>query len=186
MKKILAFILTLTAVLSTLQLENTAGAVSEKVLRLHVLAASDSAEDQRLKLLARDAVLELLAPLQDTCADRAAAAGAIAALLPDIARAAADASGQTASACLVRDSFAAREYEGFALPAGEYTALRIELEGGGGQNWWCVVFPPLCTAMAEGGEDAFAIFDEDELSLITGSGRIIKFRLLEWLDRLLT
>ena len=100
-----------------------------------------------------------------------------------IAEAAANASGQRASVSLAREDFTAREYEGFALPAGEYLSLRIELEGGAGRNWWCVVFPPLCTALAGEDEDAFALFDEEETELITGSGRVIKFRLLELLEK---
>ena len=75
-----------------------------------------------------------------------------------------------------------REYEGFALPAGEYSSLRIELDGGAGRNWWCVVFPPLCAALAEEDGDAFELLEDDEKALITGSGRVIKFRILEWLS----
>ena len=183
MKKLLAFILTFAA--SVAELGNTAGAVSEKVLRLHVMAASDSAEDQELKLLARDGVLEYLTPLLAGCGSQGEAAAVAEENLPAIARAAAEASGQRASVSLVREDFPAREYENVALPAGEYLALRIELEGGAGRNWWCVVFPPLCTALtAQDEEDAFAIFDEEEAELISGKGRVIKFRLLEWLKEL--
>ena len=184
MKKLLAFILTLAAVLSTLRLETTAAALPEKLLRLHVLAASDSENDQALKLRARDAVMEYLTPLLDDCRSREEAERIAAEMLPALAQIAANAAGQRVSVALVREKFDMREYGGFALPAGEYSALRIELENGAGANWWCVVFPPLCAAVAEDDEDAFEIFDDDEKALITGSGRVIKFRLLEWISAL--
>lgn len=184
MKKLLAFILTLAAVLSTVRLETTAAGLPDKVLRLHVLAASDSETDQALKLRARDAVMAYLTPLLADCGSRSEAERITEANLQAIAQIAADAAGQRAAVSLARESFTAREYDGFALPAGQYAALRIELEGGGGQNWWCVVFPPLCAALYEEDEDAFTLFDEDEKALITGSGRKIKFRLLEWLSAL--
>ena len=184
MKKLLAFILTLAAVLSTVQLDGAATGVQEKVLRLHVLAASDSETDQQLKLAARDAVLEFITPLLEACGSREEAVLIAEENLPMLARLAADASGQRATAYISRGDFPSREYGGFSLPAGEYTALRIELENGAGQNWWCVVFPPLCTALAEEDEDTFALFDEDETRLISGSGKIIKFRITQWLSAL--
>ncbi len=184
MKKLLAFILTLAAVLSTVELESTAEGLQEKVLRLHILAASDSAEDQRLKLQARDGIMEYLTPLLADCEGRSEAVSIAEENLQTIAQIAADATGQPACAAIVREDFTAREYEGFALPAGEYTSLRIELGEGDGRNWWCVVFPPLCTALAEEDGDAFALFDGREVRLITGSVRIIKFRIVEWLSAL--
>ena len=182
MKKLLAFILTFAAVLSTVRMETTAAALPEKLLRLHILAASDSETDQALKLRARDAVTEYLTPLLADCKSRSEAERITAENLPNIAQIAADASGQRAAAGLVREDFSLREYEGFALPGGEYSALRIELEGGGGRNWWCVVFPPLCAALAAEDEETFEMLEEDEKALMTGSGRIIKFRILEWLS----
>ena len=182
MTKLLAFILTLAAVLSTVRMETTAAGLPEKLLRLHVLAASDSEADQSLKLRARDAVMDYLTPLLAECQSRREAERIAAENLHAIAQIAADASGQTASAGLVRECFGLREYDGFALPAGDYSSLRIELDGGAGRNWWCVVFPPLCAALAGEDENAFELLEEDEKALITGSGRIIKFRLLEWLS----
>ena len=184
MKRLLAFILTLAAVLSTVQLDGTAAGLQEKVLRLHVLAASDSETDQRLKLAARDAVMEYLAPLLEGCESREEAVLIAEENLPALARAAANASGQPATAYIARGDFPRREYGEFALPAGEYTALRIELAEAAGQNWWCVVFPPLCTALSEEDDDTLALFDEGEVRLISGSGKIIRFRIIEWLSAL--
>lgn len=183
MKKMIAFLLTLAAVLSAAQLEDTARAVEGKVLRMHILAASDSAEDQALKLMARDAVLEYLAPLLADCSAQSEAQSVTEANLEGIAAAAAQASGQRATVGLVRENFPQREYDGFALPAGEYLALRIELEEGKGHNWWCVVFPPLCQAITEEDGDAFALFTGEETKLISGEGRVFKFRIIEWINK---
>ncbi|MDR1619979.1 MAG: stage II sporulation protein R [Clostridiales bacterium] len=115
------------------------------VLRLHIVANSDSAEDQRVKLLVRDMLLAHFAPanslrqaeelLLDAGDDVLAAVGDV--LLRE---------GCAYGAQLrfgVMD-FPARAYAGVLYPAGAYEALRVELGAAGGQNWWCVLFPPLC------------------------------------------
>ena len=77
---------------------------------------------------------------------------------------------------------------GFSLPAGEYLALRILIGAGAGQNWWCVVFPPLCTAAsADVPETALAAgLTEDQVSLMTeeDSGYVLKFKAVEWWEQL--
>ena len=85
-------------------------------------------------------------------------------------------------------TFPTKEYDGFALPAGDYLALRIVIGEGAGQNWWCVVFPPLCTAAASDVPAAAlaAGFSEEEVALITeeNSGYCLKFKTIEWLQEL--
>ena len=87
------------------------------------------------------------------------------------------------SARLEQTEFPTKEYDGFSLPAGEYLALRVVIGEGAGQNWWCVVFPPLCTAAATDLEEtAIATgLGAEELSLITEEhqGYVLKFRSLE-------
>ena len=107
MKKLLAFILTLAAVLSTVRLETTAAGLPDKVLRLHVLAASDSETDQALKLRARDAVMAYLTPLLADCGSRSEAERITEANLQAIAQIAADAAGQRAAGSLARECFTA-------------------------------------------------------------------------------
>ena len=123
---------------------NTQRDLADKVVRLHVLANSDTEEDQALKLLVRDAVLE-------QSADRAEAEIRLRESLPEleaIAEETVRANGYdyAVTAELEDTAFPTKEYDGFSLPAGEYLALRILIGEGAGQNWWCVVFPPLCTA----------------------------------------
>jgi stage II sporulation protein R len=161
--------------------------LSRKMIRLHVIAHSDSTEDQALKLQVRDAVLDYATAVLQRSADMAAAQQELQRELPRIeaiARAAVKAEGYDygVTASLGQAEFPLKEYEGFSLPAGEYTALRLVIGEGAGQNWWCVVFPPLCTAAAcEFDETALAAgLSEEDIALITESeGYVLKFRTME-------
>jgi len=157
--------------------------LSEKLVRLHVVGASDSEEDQALKLLARDGVVELLSRELEGARDSAEARRRIESLLGEIEDAAEAASGQAATAAIASEYFPTRDYGSFSLPAGEYTSLRVTLGEGSGRNWWCVVFPPLCTELAAEDFTETAGLDGDELALITEEGGyMIKFRIIELWD----
>ena len=157
-----------------------------RLIRLHVVAASDDPADQALKLRVRDRVLEAAETALSGASNASEAEAALAAALPALERAAsaelaANGAGDTATASLERASFPARDYGTFALPAGEYTALRIVIGEGRGRNWWCVVFPPLCTA-ADPAETAVAAGLEDaDVELMTGEepSYVLRFRTLE-------
>ena len=105
----------------------------------------------------------------------------IAAASGELQRIAETASGGSARVELGRETYPTREYETFSLPAGVYTSLRITLGAGSGRNWWCVVYPPLCTSGVETAQEAAALSDDD-VKLITedGEGYVLRFRLLEW------
>ena len=124
-------------------------ALEENFLRLHVVGASDSKEDQDVKLLVRDAVLASLEEGLDDLTDPAAAYDYVARMLPKV-KAAADRCLQeagfsdTAQVSLTEEAFPTRDYDTFSLPAGVYQALRVVIGEGEGKNWWCVVFPQLC------------------------------------------
>lgn len=166
--------------------------ISDKVVRLHVLANSDSEEDQALKYRVRDAVLGRLTALMRTSEDRSQAEGIIRGQLlelEELARREIAAAGYDypVTAQLQELDFPTREYESFTLPAGEYLALQLVIGEGAGQNWWCVVFPPLCTAAAaEVPASALAAgFSEEEVRFITEEeGYVLKFKALEWLEAL--
>lgn len=177
------------------RLDGTQGALADKVLRLHVLANSDSQADQALKLRVRDAVLERAEGLLAGAGDRAEAEALLAARLPDLAAAGAEAVGAAGYGYPVTVSledncwFPTRVYEDFALPAGRYTALRVEIGAGAGRNWWCVVFPPLCLgSVSETAEEtaAQAGLTEREVALLAGGeGEYqIKFRAVELVEGL--
>ena len=161
-------------------------ALAEKVVRLHVLAVSDDAEDQAVKLRVRDGVLSTLTPRLAGASDAAAARDVIEEALPELRALAEELSGGRAEAVLSRESYPTREYDGFALPAGEYTSLRIVLGEGKGHNWWCVVYPPLCTASVSEAAETGVLSGED-VRLITedGTGYVLRFRLMEWWNSLL-
>ncbi len=151
------------------------------LVRLHVIANSDSDADQAAKLAMRDKVLDLLSPLLAACESREEAVDIILTHKAQL-----EALGDV-SVTLGTEYYPTRDYDTFSLPAGEYLSLRVVMGAGRGHNWWCVVFPPLCTeALAEPSTDAFCVLDEDEEGLVTRDGAeyIIRFRLVEWWDAL--
>lgn len=155
--------------------------VSEGLVRLHVIAASDDATEQAIKLDVRDAVLSYLEPKLDSAADIAGAEALIEANLEGIAAAAESAAqGREVNVTLGEEYYPTREYDTFSLPAGRYQSLRVTLGEGAGHNWWCVVFPPLCLTAAES-EAAFEELDGETRAIISsdGGGVQFKFRLLE-------
>ena len=144
------------------------------MIRLHVIAASDSEEDQAVKLLVRDAVLEVVEASMENVDNQEEAVAAIEAANDAICTAAKSVLEQEGfdypvSVELGLENYPERVYEGFTLPAGQYTSLRVIIDGGEGQNWWCVLYPPLCTTAAEEREQVFitAGFTEEQYKTIT-------------------
>lgn len=163
--------------------------LQEKMIRLHVIANSDSEGDQAMKLRARDAVLARASVLLEQSADRAEALECLGAALPELEAAAYQACGGTypVQASLGMAEFPLKEYDGFALPAGEYMALRVVIGEGAGRNWWCVVYPALCSASCTELERVAgeAGMDGEDMKLITEEdGYVLKFRAVELWERL--
>ena len=163
--------------------------LADKVVRLHILANSDSEEDQALKLRVRDRVLERATELLEQTGDRREAADVLQSHLPELERIAAEEISDCGyeydvTAEVANTMFPTKEYDGFTLPAGEYLALRIIIGEGNGHNWWCVVFPPLCTtAAADVPASALAAgFGAEEVALGTeeNEGYVLKFKAMEW------
>ncbi|MCI8524379.1 MAG: stage II sporulation protein R [Oscillospiraceae bacterium] len=166
-------------------------ALADKLIRLHVVANSDSEADQAIKLQVRDAVLDETQQLLDGAADpRKALADNLDRIEAAANRAlAAAGSADHAAASLGEEMFPTREYETFSLPAGAYTALRVTIGAGEGHNWWCVVFPSLCMSASMEEMEAAAQaagLTEGEIKLITeeSEGYVLKFKTMEWLQRL--
>lgn len=156
-------------------------ALSDALVRLHVIAVSDEAEEQEIKLRVRDSVLAYLEPRLEGADDAAKARELISAELDGIKAAAETAAeGREVSVTLSREYYPTRDYGNFALPAGSYESLRVVLGEGEGHNWWCVVFPPLCLSAAEA-ENALETLGGDSAQLLSGEGEgvVFKFRLLE-------
>lgn len=128
--------------------------IFDRVIRLHVVANSDSAEDQAVKLKVRDAILGEAEQLLSGCKSEAEAQTKVEANLDKLEAAAEhvlaeSGFGYGAKVTLGREFYPRRDYEGFYLPEGTYLSLRVLLGEASGQNWWCVFFPPLCTSSAE-------------------------------------
>lgn len=160
-------------------------ALQEKMIRLHVIANSDSAEDQAMKLTVRDAVLSRAEALLREAEDLDAARRDIQNALPELEQAAAESCGGAypVAASLEMAEFPRKEYDGFALPAGEYLALRVVIGEGAGRNWWCVVYPPLCTTAACSWQETAAAggLEDGDIRLMaeTEQGYVLRFRAVE-------
>ena len=123
------------------------------MIRMHVVANSNSADDQRLKLLVRDAVIAMLQPQIEQINDVSQVREYLYTHLEQLESAANEilneaGSTQRATVTLKRETFPVREYETFTLPSGVYESLRITIGEGEGRNWWCVVFPSFCIGAA--------------------------------------
>ena len=168
--------------------------LADSVIRFHVIANSDSQADQALKLAVRDRVLaraEAIYPENATLDEAQAALEGHLNLLAAAGREVVEEQGYDypVSASLEDCWFPTREYEGFALPAGNYTALRVIIGEGKGRNWWCVAFPPLCLgAASETVDQALEAghFTPDQGALVTGDGEgyVLKFKAMELLGEL--
>ena len=162
--------------------------LSDSVVRLHVVANSDSEDDQALKLQVRDRVLEMTTGLK-MGTDAQQAEEVLKDNLEVIKTAVQKMVHEKGydypiTVTLGTENFDTRVYDTFSLPAGQYNSLRVTIGEGSGKNWWCVVFPPIC--MASCGEELTAQamaagLDEEDIALITGENQVyvLKFKLLE-------
>lgn len=162
--------------------------LSENLIRLHVVADSDSAEDQAIKLQVRDAITRKLNTVMDDLSDMEAAKAYLQEHLPELEQVANDALRAAGNGCkavvtLAKEAFPTREYDTFTLPAGIYESLRVTIGSGEGQNWWCVIFPSLCvSATTDGFEDtaAGAGFSDRLSGTLTGKQEYkVRFFLLD-------
>ena len=158
----------------------------DEVLRLHILANSDSNEDQQLKYDLRDYILSNFGEVFSDCTDFEDSVKIAKLYKNDIEKAANEfvrSKGYSYEVkCEVgKTYFTTRKYENYTLPAGEYTAVRLLIGNAEGKNWWCVMFPPLCLPAA--GE----FFTEDQSKRIEESRDIeVKFALFEAIQNLIS
>ena len=176
-KNILKLIISLTLALcitlavAIIPFEQKCEGIRQSVFRLHILANSDSSEDQELKLAVRDAVLGMANELfanAETEEQAKAIAGENIELLTLKAEQTLRNLGcnDSVSVSVGKAWFGTREYQDFTLPAGEYDALKIVIGEGEGKNWWCVMFPAVCVPAAKGDiEDAL---DQDQAEIVKG------------------
>ncbi len=165
----------------------------DNVIRLHVIANSDNELDQKIKLEVRDAVIDKYTPIFSGYVCKADAERTLEEYIPEINKYLNQFiknSGYeyTCTVELGEEHYGRTVYERFSMPAGKYTSLRIIIGEGEGKNWWCVLFPPLCTKAAvsndKKNEDEFIEvgFTGEQYNIITKNDKPrykIKFRLLE-------
>ncbi|MBR2890306.1 MAG: stage II sporulation protein R [Oscillospiraceae bacterium] len=191
MKKRIIFFLLVLVLAVVLSAWSDLRTLEDSLIRLHVVGASDSEEDQRVKLLVRDAVVEYLQPVLEGSADRDQAMEKLGWELnhvEELANAVLREQGlqERVTVTLEPEAFPRRDYDTFALPSGVYQSLRIRIGDAEGKNWWCVVFPSLClSATSEDLRDtaASAGFSDTLTDTVTGEYEL-RFFLLEVLGRL--
>lgn len=167
------------------------GEIYDDTLRLHILANSDQSEDQKLKLEIRDRILLKYGKMLKGGESITEAKESVEQLLPEIEEDARVWIGELGynydvKASLSVEWYETREYEDFTLPAGYYSSLRIIIGEGKGQNWWCVMYPPLCMEMASESaprDDGVIDYSKEEIRLITSGKYQVKFKILEELSR---
>ena len=190
---LLSALLLLIALLSILPIHSES-LIYDEVLRLHVIANSDSDADQELKLLVRDAILEETQKILKNAKSREEAEKIISensALLENIALETVRKNqfDYPVTLELGREKYPTKNYESCAFPSGEYLSLRIKIGEASGENWWCVLFPPLCLSAATD-KDAFTSvgITDSQYQIITETDNPkykIRFKLLESFDQLI-
>ena len=197
-KRILIVFFTICSVLlflGTLPVHGEAE-VYDSVVRLHVLANSDSEEDQALKLKVRDALLEKTAPLLSSCSSREEACAALEAHMDELKQIAeevirAEGYDYPVTILLGEEEYPEKNYDSICFPSGKYTSLRVCIGNAEGQNWWCCLFPPLClgnsTVSSSDAEDAFISvgLTPNQYKIITQTEKPIyrvRFKILEMLQ----
>lgn len=160
--------------------------IYNSTVRLHVIANSDSEDDQSLKLKVRDKIIERMSTYNAKSKEEA-----LSYIendkdnLKKIAEECIKSQGfnNSVEIQIGEEAYPTREYEDFSLPAGKYTSLRIIIGEGKGQNWWCVLYPPLCTSYAiEYDDDSVDVgLTKEQYNFITGYDKEykVKFKLLE-------
>jgi stage II sporulation protein R len=175
--------------------EGTQTRLAESVLRLHVIANSNSEADQAQKLRVRDVILQTAEPLLADCTTRQQAEEVLSTHTEELEQVAEDLLNEENSSypvhvTLEKTWFPTKVYNGFSLPRGEYQALRVVIGDGAGENWWCVVFPPLCLGAAEdtAQQALSAGMSQQDVELVTEDEYTLKFKVVElweaWKERL--
>ena len=161
------------------------GGLPENVVRLHVVAHSDSGEDQAVKLKVRDAVLQEASRWYEGAQSMEEASSLLCTHLESLGEAARETLEEqgmdySAKVQMTEMYFPTWDYGSFRLPAGRYRTLRVTLGEGKGHNWWCVVFPSLCLPAAGDGEEPLLALPETEREIVESpQGYQVKFKAVE-------
>ena len=158
--------------------------LQKDIFRLHILANSDSTQDQQLKLKVRDGILDCTAEIFKDCKNREQAIETAEKNLDVIKEKCREVISENGfdygvEVYTTKMDFNTRVYENFTLPAGKYDALRIVIGNGKGHNWWCMIYPSLCLPSAQKNKPEYSL-DAPEMEVISNQERYeVKFRLVE-------
>jgi len=171
------------------EIENS---ICSKVVRFHVRAESNSEEDQRIKLKVRDDVIEVSEKLLFNCENREESLKILSENMELIEKTAQksvyeNGGKESVRAEIRKEIFPLKKYGSLSFPAGEYTALVVEIGSGKGRNWWCVMFPKLCyidecvvTENENAQNELSLILAEDEYNAVTGNQKVkVGFKIVE-------
>lgn len=175
---------------SIVSFADTSKNIREEVLRLHVLANSDSYEDQQLKLKVRDAVLDAGSSLFNGSTDIKNVSkrlneekGYLISVAQDIIKK--QGYNYDVEIVLSEEYFTTKTYQTVTLPAGKYLALKVIIGKGEGQNWWCVMFPPMCITAADETEELSSVLKENEVKLVEKNPVFEpRFKIIELFEKL--
>lgn len=183
-----AFII--TCVISTMSFASACEDIRNSVLRMHVVANSDSEEDQRLKLKVRDAVLEAGKEYFDNSESAAQAEEKLIPVKDELEKVAQKVVEENGYDYDVKVNignayFPTKTYDGdVTLPAGEYEAVNVIIGSGQGHNWWCVMFPPMCLPAAESDTELDEVLSEREYEIIKSNPKFEpRFKIVEWYEK---
>lgn len=184
----IAFVL--TVIYSVIPFETQCSEISEDVFRLHILANSDSDEDQSLKLKVRDEVLEYTEDLFNSASSKEEAEKIISDNLQSISNVAyrtllENGYDYTVTAEITNMYFTTRYYESYTLPSGMYDALRITIGEGEGHNWWCVMYPSICiSSVEEKDSKAKEVLNDGEYDIVRNEQYQYKFKIVEMFEKI--
>lgn len=188
--KSLCIAFVLTVIYSVIPFEAECREISDEVFRLHILANSDSDEDQTLKLKVRDRVLEYTEELFNLAKSKEEAKTAVADNIENIRLAAQqevydNGYSYDVKAEITNMYFNTRYYEYYTMPSGMYDALRITIGKGEGHNWWCVMYPSICIAAStEADEKARETFSDSQYEIVDGNEYQYKFKVVEIFEKI--
>ena len=182
----IAISLVLNVIVSTVSFSKTSSDLRNSILRMHVVANSDTDEDQQLKLKVRDAVLQQGKELFNGEIDAKSAEEKLIPSKDELEEAARQVIAENGFEYDVKINigkafFTTRTYdEKYTLPAGEYEAVNVIIGEGKGHNWWCVMFPPMCLPACEGDSELEDILSDEELELAESNPKYeLRFKLVE-------
>lgn len=186
--KILVSTLVIAIMMSVVEFESTCSMLEQDVLRLHILANSDTQADQQLKLDVRDKVLTYISPLYESVSTKDEALEITEdnlELIENIALSVVQDYGcdYSVQAKVMSRFFDTRYYEDFTMPAGVYDTLQIEIGQAKGKNWWCVMYPTLCVGAStkESMKDDLTL---EEYEVISSPNLEFKFKIVEYFEKI--